>query len=239
MALDHATSRPPASPAREVAGVRALTPADAAFAAALHARALPHGFFARLGPRYLRAYHASFAASPFAVALVAVVGARPVGVLLGTLDNRAHYRWVVRHRLLRLAFAGVLALAVRPRLAAAFLRTRAAHYARSLTRLRRRGVPAAGGPQAPGRPVAVLTHVAVASAARGRGVGARLTEAFVGTAHSAAGRIALVTLAGDAGAGRFYERLGWVRVDERRDRDGRLIAEYEYRRHAALPLARR
>jgi hypothetical protein len=48
---------------------------------------LPTGFFPQLGRRFLRAYHATFAASPYAVALVAERDGTPFGFLVGTVDN--------------------------------------------------------------------------------------------------------------------------------------------------------
>lgn len=202
-----------------------------AYAAALHARSLPHGFFARLGRPFLRAYYDSFVASPYAVALSAFAGGRLSGVLVGTLDTGAHYSWVLRRRGLRLALLGAGGLALRPRLATTFLRTRAGRYLRrawdtprdlalSSSRGRR------GGP-ARGEGVAVLTHVAVDVAARGTGAGTRLVGAFVEAARAAgADRAALVTLAGEDGAGPFYEGLGWTHTGDRQDRDGRTVSAF-------------
>jgi hypothetical protein len=36
----------------------------------------------------------------------------------------------------------------------------------------------------------------------------------------------LVTLAGDAGAGRFYERLGWRYVTDQWNSEGHLVGRY-------------
>jgi hypothetical protein len=73
--------------------IRPLQPVDLPFAAALHAAALPHGFFARLGSPFLRVYYAGYLRSPYAVALVAERRGdvrEPLGVLVGTLDTAAH-----------------------------------------------------------------------------------------------------------------------------------------------------
>src|SRR5215213_6456698 len=96
-----------------------------AFAAALHGEVLDRGFFAALGPRFLRAYHRSFLASPHAVALVAHAGGHPIGFLVGILRPRAHRRWVLSRHGPRLAAAGALALVVRPVVLVRFARTRA------------------------------------------------------------------------------------------------------------------
>lgn len=209
-------------------GVRAATRADALFAARLHAAALPHGFFARLGTGFLSAYYESFFASPHAVAFVAVVGSQPAGVLVGTLDNRGHYRWVLRHSAWRLAVLGVLALLVRPGELSLFARTRLGRYARAIARHRRNEMRPAVAPE-PVR-VAVLSHVAVSADARGSGVGAALVDAFLACAIAAGCEEArLVTLAGSSGAGDFYRRLGWTDDGNTVDRDGRALTRFSRR----------
>lgn len=205
--------------------VSALSPDDTAATAHLHASQLGHGFFGCLGERFLAAYHATFLASPYAVALVATDDGGPVGFLVGTVAPSAHTRWVLRERGRRLAVLGALALVARPALAGHFVRTRSGLYARRLlTRERRRSA----GPVAyvPLR-LAVLTHVAVDPSVRGSGIGGALVDAFVDSARCAgAERALLVTLEGERGAGPFYERLGWARTDSRTDRDGHPIAEF-------------
>lgn len=119
----------------EPVAVRRLTRAEAEFAARRHVEALPHGLFPSLGHDFLARYYASFVDSPYAVALVASFEGRPVGVLAGTVANEEHYRWVLRHRAGSLAGSAVAALAVRPRTALYFLRTRTGHYARAVGRL--------------------------------------------------------------------------------------------------------
>lgn len=119
----------------EPIAVRRLTHDETEFAAWRHAEALPHGLFPSLGIGFLTRYYASFVDSPYAVALVASFEGRPVGVLAGTVANGEHYRWVLRRRGASLAGSAMAALAVRPRTAAYFLRTRTGHYARAIGRL--------------------------------------------------------------------------------------------------------
>lgn len=178
--------------------------------AQLHARRLPHGFFVLLGEGFLRAYHRSFMDSPTAVALVLDRGGAPVGFVVGTTDPHRHRREVMRRHGLRLALSGLAALARRPRVAALFARTRTVRYARAVLRaLRRSGAaqPLAG----PASATSVLSHVAVDTAVEGSGAGRALVEAFCDAARAAgAGRVELLTLADERGAGAFYERLGWT-----------------------------
>jgi ribosomal protein S18 acetylase RimI-like enzyme len=208
-----------------------LDSARLGFAADLHRAALPHGLFPRLGRRFLRAYYETFAASPHAVARLALVDGTPAGVLVGTTANPPHYRWVVRHRGARLLAAGLLALTVRPRVALDFLRTRSGHYLHALVRLGRRrrgGTPAADERAA--AQVAVLTHVAVRADARGCGIGSRLVDDFVAAARAAgADEAHLVTDAQSDGNHAFYRRSGWRHRGDRTDRDGRPISWFTRR----------
>lgn len=191
--------------------VRPADAADLAWIASLHARQLPHGFFAELGPRYLRSYHRTFLASPHAVAFAAVLENEPAGFLVGTLDSVAHHRYVIREHGRRLAAAGAAALVGTPRLAVTFVRTRTGRYVRSIARALRRSAPASAPSTSDCATVGVLVHVAVEPAAAGAGVGTQLVAAFVDRARAAGvTRLELVTLAGDRGASRFYEKLGWT-----------------------------
>lgn len=213
---------------------RPLQPVDLPFAAALHAAALPHGFFARLGSPFLRVYYTGYLRSPYAVALVAERHGdvrEPLGVLVGTLDTAAHNRWVLRHHGLRLALAGAVALLTRPRELRLFLRTRVGRYLRAVARARGRAPAASPAPEggaAMTAAPAVLTHVAVTPAARGNGSGRALVQAFLAAARQAGRTEAqLVTLAEPGtGAGKFYVQLGWTVVRERPDHDGRPVRLY-------------
>jgi ribosomal protein S18 acetylase RimI-like enzyme len=217
----------------EPAGTRAVTVRpmrddDLHLAARLHAQALPHGFFGRLGPVFLRPYYRSFLTGPSGVALVAEVDGTPVGVLVGTTRPGEHYRWALRRHGARLALALVAGLLGSPRQLVLFLRTRVGRYARAARRLGLGGARAASAePPAGSRRLAVLTHVCVSPQARGSGAGTALVEAFCARARED-GRMEaqLVTLAGPEGASLFYDRLGWRRRGERLDHDGRPVRSY-------------
>lgn len=203
--------------------VRPLASADLDFCAALHAEALPHGFFADLGGRFLRAYHATFLDSPHALAFAATVSGEPVGFLVGTTDPRAHTSWVLRRRGAKLALHGAVAVARNPRAGYRFLRTRLARYARAWRRHR--------GNATEQRPVrslpAVLSHVAVVPGARGLATGRRLVEAFEEAARERGASWALLTtLAGPDGAGGFYARAGWTLSTTHTSADGERIEEW-------------
>lgn len=226
----------PSSPAASEGGagveVRDLRPLDLPFAADLHESALPHGFFAQLGRRFLRSYYRTFVASPYGIAILAEVDDQPAGVLVGTSDNDIHWRWTARTHGFRLAVLGALALTARPRLVWRFLRTRIGRYVRALVRslTHYRARSAADPATSSSRRVAVLTHVSVTVSARGRGVGGRLVDEFLQRASKAgANEARLVTLVGDGSSGSFYRRLGWEHTGDRSGRDGAAVSEFRYR----------
>lgn len=244
--------------------VRPLSSDDLGFAADLHLQRLPHGFFTRLGPRFMRTYYRSFIDSPHAVALIAVRASHRTGVIVGTVNNRNHYSWTLRNMGWELGLVGLLALLARPRVLALFARTRLRRYARAGLRMLRshrpgatRSAPAtaasstagstepsgatpadgsSGGATTPSPEVAVLTHVAVDPSASGSGTGRRLTDSFRRAVASAgASEIRLVTLAGDEGASGFYRRLGWHHVADRSGGDGSSVSEYRMPLETAEP----
>jgi ribosomal protein S18 acetylase RimI-like enzyme len=215
---------------------------DLTYAALLHESCLPGGFFDRLGHGFLKAYYESFAASPYAVALTATVGEAAAGVLVGTVRNGAHYRWVLRTRwprFLRLAVAGILARPLRAGVPALRRVGRYAVTARLLLRPRRPQRPRPGqhSRRRRSRTVrGVLTHVAVAPGARGLGLGFLLTDRFLElAAASGVDEVRLVTLAGTGGAGAFYAAAGWEHTDTRSDWDGHTVDEWRRRVTPSLP----
>ena len=211
--------------------VRPLTGRDLAFAADLHARCLPHGLFPRLGQRFLRRYYATFVRSPWAVGFVAEADGQPIGVVVGTLDDGAHYRFVVRKCWAPLMAAGAASLALRPRVAWWFLRTRGVRYLRALARVARwkqrtdtATTVSAGSVVRNG----VLCHAVVKEEARGSGAGAELVSTFVASAQRrGTSRLRLLTHPTSA-AVEFYMRLGWTVAGERTGLDGAAWTELRF-----------
>lgn len=191
----------------------------------LHAAHLD-GFFSQLGPRFLRSYYESFRRSPHAITLVALDGAGPVGMVVGAVDERAHFAWVARHRTVALASCGALALSRRPAIAARFARTRGRRYLRGLVRFAgRRPVESVVRER---RVAGVLSHIAVASSVRGRGIGTALEAAFVDRAgHDGSTSVRALTRADDRGAAGFYTALGWRHTGRRTDADGVVLDSFE------------
>lgn len=219
--------------------VRPATPTDLTTMAAWQCRYVPDGLFPQMGERFVRRWHASFLDSPFGIALVAervdAQGAQAVGFLVGSTDQFRHIDDVVRRHRVRLALAGLLALAQRPRLGAHFVRTRGRAYLKRILTPKSRRTPAAvpaaraEATAASGGQIAVVTAIAVDSAARGTGAGQELLNRFLEDARTAgATRAELVTLLAEGNAAPFYERLNWSAVDEHPTRDGMRARTYRY-----------
>nr|CBH32789.1 putative N-acetyltransferase [Streptomyces ravidus] len=216
-----------------------MTADDLPHVVAEHLTHFPDGFFARLGPAFLTAYCGTYLNNPYARGYLAETDLGPAGYLLGALDPPGHRAHVLRSHRLSLAARGALSLAVRPRVAGHFLRTRAGRYARTLAPGRRAApsteppappVPDAGAEPAPepAGPTAVLAYVAVAARARSLGLGAALIARFVADAAEAGcARVCLVTLTGEGGAGPYYERHGWLARGGSTTPDGRSFTTYE------------
>lgn len=220
--------------------VRPVTLTDLAATAAWHCRHLPHGLFPLLGQRFVRRWHATFIGADHGIALLAELPgtgtAVPVGFLVGSTHQVRHVEDVIAQHRLRLGLAGLGALLLRPRVLLMFVRTRARSYLRRLLGLGRARTPVQELQPAPrrARQVAVVTAVVVDPSARGARIGQALLEAFVArSVEAGAPQAELVTKAGPDGAGRFYERLGWERVEEHPTRDGIVMRTYR------LGLARR
>lgn len=212
-----------------VIGVRPMKESDLVRAARLHRQHLPHGLFPSLGERLLRRYLRTYLNTPSAVA-IAVEGENGMfGFLCGTVDRRTHREHVLRHHVAGLVRGGVISLALHPAVAVRFVRTRAWRYLTALLHVARRKRADAATVGASGNAwPAVLAHLVVAPQGRCAGAGAALVNAFEAVARERGlARAELLTLPGEAGAGGFYERLGWRSGELCSDRDGVSWVRYQ------------
>lgn len=201
--------------------IRPLHRTDLTFAALLHLDALGDGFFARLGVRFLRSYYWSFAVSPYGIALVADIDGSPAGVIVGTKDDAAHYRHVLRSRWWRLGSSGIVALLRRPRLLFWFIRRRARRYCRGALRLVLTRARPTGARVQPRAVIGHITHLAVAPEHQGTGVGVSLVEDFtIRASTNGVEALLVVTRSGPHGKAAFYERCGWLPAGRTTDLDG-------------------
>jgi GNAT superfamily N-acetyltransferase len=227
MAIERTTVPPPEQAERvSRLGVRRLRHADLAWTEPLQRSALPHGFFTRLGPTFLRAYQRTFLESPVGIALAAEEDGAPAGFLLGAVDAETHREWVLHNRRGTMFLLGAACLLAHPREAVRFCQTRVGLYLRALAASAR---PAEGDlAQPPPAASAELTHVAVSRKRRRSGAGRRLVQDFVAEARRrGAVRARLTTLHDDAGAEGFWRALGWSPGAVAPDGEGRLYRVFE------------
>ena len=196
--------------------IRDLRPEDLPFVVDQHLHHFPDGFFARLGRAYLTEYYLSYCTDHSSCAVVATVGAEPIGYLVGDPDPVGHRQHVISAHGRTLTKLGLLALVRNPPLAANFVRTRGLRYVKRLL-VRSGRAPAVS---ASTRRAAVLHYMAVVPDQQRRGTGRALIAAFEDKARQAGCQeLVLVTHTGGS-AMDFYRRSDWAAVDEHRTPDG-------------------
>jgi GNAT superfamily N-acetyltransferase len=214
-------------PQRSPFSVRRLTVGDTRASAQLHEEVLGAEFVGRAGPRFLRLYHLAWCRSPGGLALGATNSrGELVGVLLGSLDPAAHYRYMTKRYGAALAACLLGHAALHPGFARELLATRVLRYLRGAARLvaRRRG-PARG---AFGVKEGEITHLMVAPASRGAGAGRALVqEALHAAQASGLDQLVLVTFPEPSSSG-FYLHLGWLPYGEVTSRSGERFARYRW-----------
>jgi ribosomal protein S18 acetylase RimI-like enzyme len=172
--------------------LRTGTDGDARAAAALHAGQIGEGFLTFLGPAFLRRLYRRVARTSESFLLVVEDGATTVGFLAGSTDVAALYRSFLLHD----GPAAVLTCSGR------LFRS----WRRAIETLRH-GTRGAGEG-------AELLAIAVDPAARGRGVGALLVEAFlteIGRRRQEAAHVVVASENETAVA--LYRRAGFAAVD--------------------------
>lgn len=213
---------------RSLIVIRRATEEDLWLMATDMIRYLPEGLFPRLGKRFVRRWMRTFLTEQYGVALVAVTlnaSRQQVGFLLGSTNQVHHIADVLHQHRWRLLLAGLTALCLRPRVLLHFLRTRSQPY---LRRIMGRTHDVEVGPS-PRPTTAVITSLVVLPTVRGGGIGGLLVEEFLD--HAAADHASLaelVTSAGADGAGTFYTKIGWKRVEERHSKDGTTIHTFQH-----------
>lgn len=179
----------------------AVTPITAhhvPYLARIHLDAFPGSESTLLGRRYARAFVAWFAGRGDAIALVAVVGAAPVGYVFGAEPER-----------LRQLYRSLLPVVLR----CGLLRPWVVAHAEVRAMAVRRAHMLVGGSAAAADhtgPRMVLKTIAVADEWRRGGIGTRLLEAFTDEARRRGMRtLTLSVLRGNPSARALYERHGW------------------------------
>lgn len=214
---------------RSVVIVRDATDQDLRLMASDLIRYLPDGLFPRLGKRFVKRWMGTFLIQQHGVALVAVTNdaaQQQVGFLIGSTHQIRHVADVLTNHKWSLLSSGTAALSIRPRVLLHFLRTRARPYLRRIAgRTARPNATTTKTEPA----TAVITSLVVLPTVRGGGVGSLLVDEFLAQAQRKGSfRAELVTTAGAAGAGVFYEKIGWVCAEERYSKDGTRNQTYRH-----------
>ena len=200
-----------------------MTAAHLSLVVSQHLAQFPHGFFARLGPRFLLEYYSAFCTSAAAFAVVAAREGDVAGYLVGRLSADGHRRHLLDVHGRRLAALGVWGLVRHPRVMMTFLRTRSGRYLRKLGGwlIRREDVASVGL----GR-TAILDYVVVREEFRGLGLGGQLIRSF--EAECRRRGVETITLVTDVGgpAVAYYEATGWVPQAEHTSVDGRHLVTF-------------
>jgi ribosomal protein S18 acetylase RimI-like enzyme len=163
----------------------------------VHMRAFPGFFLTSLGAGFLKGFYGSFLDEKTAISLVAVDAKNDdvLGGVFGTDSPAGFFGRLATRRWLAFGFAS----------AASFLR-RPWIIGRLVRGLAYRGDP----PGLPG--YALLSSIAVAPEAQGRGVGKALLEAWVAEAKNRVCRGAYLTTdsIGNEAVNGFYRKAGWT-----------------------------
>jgi ribosomal protein S18 acetylase RimI-like enzyme len=204
---------PPRKPSLASLGVRPMETGDIREVVDLHRAALPDWFIATAGRRFLEMFYAE-ALKTGEIAYVAVQDGLVAGFVMGSVRPLAFSRSLLRSRGLDLLLAGAAAtlgsLRSWPRIAGSALKP----FLREET----------GQSHA-----ATMMFIAVSPWAESAGIARRLVDAFIREAdRRGAGRVMLTTrLLDNERANRFYRRLGFRVVAERRRLDRQWVRDYQ------------
>lgn len=161
----------------------------------MHLEAFPDYFLSFLGPGFLREFYASFLQDPVGMAFVAYDERGEVfGAVVGPLDSRQFFRRLLLRRWWAFSSASLAAAVCRPTIVPRLFRA-----------LAYRG----DTPQGPVR--ALLSSVAVAPEAQGRGVGKALVMRWLDEAQrrGASGCFLTTDADNNEAVNSFYRSLGW------------------------------
>ncbi|MGH2806368.1 MAG: GNAT family N-acetyltransferase [Actinomycetota bacterium] len=206
--------------------IRRATPSDAAEIARLHRQGLPDAFLPTLGQRFLSKLYRALADDPGAVTVVAESEGRVVGFVSGVISARSSYkRFFYRH--------GISAsLSVVPRL------LRPATFRRAYETVRYLGGGRGDRIGMDYLPEAELLSIAVSPTCRSRGLGGELAEAMIaGLTEVGVSELKVVVSAANAGANRFYQRMGFVPATTFDLHEGTASNVWTYRCHSSLRSA--
>lgn len=197
-------SRQPPDRAGSSYRIAPLTPRHLSRTATVFAQSFPNTLLAALGPSFLRELLASYVHLPGGCGYVCLDGEEVVGFVVGSEDSGQHRRTLLRQRWAPLMLRALHRLATSPQLARLLARYLFFHLSSSPLSGRRRQE------EADVIPPASLTLVAVAPEHRRRGIGDRLTRAFLREmASRGTDRVKLAVSVSNEAALSLYVKQGW------------------------------
>jgi ribosomal protein S18 acetylase RimI-like enzyme len=178
----------------------------------LHMRAFPGFFLTFMGSRFLAEFYRAFLSEPTAVAVIAENDAGCVcGAAVGALNPAGFFKRLLLRRWWAFCLTGMTAVVRQPAIVPRLFR--AVRYR---------------GESPPGEPRALLSSIAVAPEAQGKGVGRLLVERWVAEARARGARGCFLTTDADnnEAVNAFYRKLGWTVESTHTTPEGRRMNRY-------------
>ncbi|MBN2345269.1 MAG: GNAT family N-acetyltransferase [Candidatus Aminicenantes bacterium] len=196
--------------------IRPLRESDLEPVVEIHLASFPGFFLSFLGPGFLKLFYRSFLEDPLGIAYVAAgEDGGLLGCVVGPLRPAGYFKRLLKRCWWSFCLASLPALARRPGIALRLLRA-----------VRYRG-DAPGGVDSRR---ALLSSIAVAPSAQGRGIGRELVEAWLGEARrrGAPGAFLTTDAEGNDAVNAFYRRLGWRLADSYTAARGRRMNRFVF-----------
>lgn len=196
--------------------IRPLIDSDLKAVVTIHLFSFPGFFLSFLGSRFLELFYRSFLEDSAGIGFVATdENGSIIGSIVGPLVPDGYFKRLLKRRWWKFCLASGSALCRRPWIA---------------TRLMRALWYRGDAPEHDQVPRALLSSVAVAPGAQGRGIGQRLVNAWLSEVQRRGGKGAFLTTdaEGNDAVNAFYRRLGWKLDSSFTTAQGRHMNRYIY-----------
>ena len=194
--------------------IRKLTPEHIHDIVEVHISAFPDFFLTFLGPRFLKEFYGSFFVDDTGIGLVALEDGKVLGAIVGPLVPNGYFKRLLKRRWWAFCLASITAVLKKPAVIKRLFR--AVFY---------RGQAPEQGPKR-----SLLSSIAVAPDAQGKGVGQNLVHAWLAEARSrgSLGCFLTTDAVGNDTVNDFYQKLGWKLESVYETAEGRKMNRYVY-----------
>lgn len=179
----------------------------------IHIQAFPGFFLTFLGPRFLKEFYNSFTYDSTGIGFVAIENGEVAGVIVGPLNPEGYFRRLLIKKWHAFCVASVRAVLKNPKIIKRLFR---AFFYRG---------------QAPlGKQRALLSSIAVAPEAQGRGIGRALVQRWAEEVKHRGGKGCYLTTDAEDNkkVNSFYQSLGWQVESTYTTPEGRLMNRYVF-----------